>query len=150
MLDIGFSELVLICVVGLIILGPQKLPVMTRTIGTLMGRAQRYVSDVKSDIQRQMELEELKKMKASVEEAGQSLQNGLQAVESSMQSFSSDFDAEFDAMANQNAANTFYKHGLHMGAKPRSWIQEQGDERIRSKLRGRLRRRYLVKKPRHE
>jgi sec-independent protein translocase protein TatB len=57
MFDIGFSELILLAVVALVVVGPKRLPVATRTFGTLMGRAQRYVSDVKSDIQRQMDLE---------------------------------------------------------------------------------------------
>ncbi|HEX7234452.1 MAG TPA: Sec-independent protein translocase protein TatB, partial [Nitrosospira sp.] len=65
MFDISFAELVVIAVVALIVVGPERLPKAARTLGYLLGRAQRYVADVKSDIQREMELEELKKLKAS-------------------------------------------------------------------------------------
>ena len=62
MFDIGFSELLVIGLVALGVVGPKRLPVATRTVGTLLGRAQRYVNDVKSDIQRQVDLEELRKV----------------------------------------------------------------------------------------
>ena len=60
MFDFGFSELILIGVVMLVVVGPERLPKVARTAGLLLGRVQRYVSDVKSDIQREMQLEELK------------------------------------------------------------------------------------------
>ena len=61
MFDIGFSELLVIGLVALIVIGPEKLPRVARTLGHLMGRLQRYVADVKADINREIELEELKK-----------------------------------------------------------------------------------------
>ena len=60
MFDIGFSELVVIMVVALVVIGPERLPKVTRTMGHLWGRAQRYVNSVKSDIERDMQLEELR------------------------------------------------------------------------------------------
>ena len=65
MFDIGFSELVVIAVVALIVLGPERLPKAARTMGHLFGRLQRYVNDVKADINREIELEELRKAFAS-------------------------------------------------------------------------------------
>ena len=62
MFDIGFSELLLIAIVALIVIGPQQLPRVARTLGHLFGRMQRYVNDVKADITREMELHELKKI----------------------------------------------------------------------------------------
>ena len=62
MFDIGFSELIVIAVVALIVIGPERLPKVARTLGHLLGRAQRYVSDVKSDINREIQLDELKKL----------------------------------------------------------------------------------------
>ena len=59
MFDFGFSELMVIGVVMLIVVGPERLPKVARTAGHLLGRVQRYVTDVKSDIQREMQLEEL-------------------------------------------------------------------------------------------
>jgi sec-independent protein translocase protein TatB len=61
-IDLGIFG-ALIGAVALIVIGPEKLPRVARTIGTLLGKAQRYVSDVKAEVNRSMELEELKKMK---------------------------------------------------------------------------------------
>ncbi len=75
MFDISFTEILVIAVVGLVVLGPERLPQVARTLGHLFGRAQRYVNDVKSDIQREMELEELRKLKTSVQDAARSIEN---------------------------------------------------------------------------
>ncbi|SET32127.1 Sec-independent protein translocase TatB [Nitrosospira multiformis] len=77
MFDISFSEILVIAAVALIVIGPERLPKVARTLGHLFGRAQRYVNDVKSDIQREIELDELKKWKASVEETGRSIENSV-------------------------------------------------------------------------
>ncbi|MDP2793501.1 MAG: Sec-independent protein translocase protein TatB [Sulfurisoma sp.] len=66
MFDVGFSELIVIGLVALIVIGPQRLPTVARTVGHLLGRLQRYVSDVKSDINREMQLDELKKLQEQV------------------------------------------------------------------------------------
>lgn len=73
MFDIGFSELMVIALVGLIVIGPERLPKVARTMGHLLGRLQRYVSDVKSDISREMQLEELKKLQVQVQEQARDL-----------------------------------------------------------------------------
>ncbi len=75
MFDIGFSELLVIGVVALIVIGPQKLPRVARTVGHLAGRLQRYVSDVKADINREIELDELRKMRDSMEKAASDMQS---------------------------------------------------------------------------
>jgi len=77
MFDIGFSEMMLIAIVALIVIGPQRLPKVARTLGHLFGRMQRYVNDVKADISREMELEELKKMQASMEETARSMHDSV-------------------------------------------------------------------------
>lgn len=66
MFDVGFSELILIALVALIVIGPERLPKVARTVGHLLGRLQRYVNDVKSDINREMQLDELKKLQEQV------------------------------------------------------------------------------------
>jgi len=68
-IDLGIAKMALIGVVALIVIGPEKLPKVARTVGTLLGKAQRYVSDVKAEVSRSMELDELRKMKDSVETA---------------------------------------------------------------------------------
>jgi sec-independent protein translocase protein TatB len=78
MFDIGFSELLVIGVVALIVIGPEKLPRMARTAGVLAGRLQRYVSDVKADINREIELDELRKMRDSMQQAATDMQSSVQ------------------------------------------------------------------------
>jgi sec-independent protein translocase protein TatB len=77
MFDIGFSELFIIMVVGLIVIGPERLPKVARTLGALFGRLQRYVNDVKADISREVELEELRKMNTEFEEAARSVEKSV-------------------------------------------------------------------------
>ena len=77
MFDVGISEIMVIAVVALIVLGPEKLPKTARTLGHLFGRLQRYVSDVKADINRELALEELKKMQAEVKTAATDFQSSV-------------------------------------------------------------------------
>lgn len=79
MFDIAFSEMLIIAIVALVILGPERLPKVARTAGHLLGRLQRYVNDVKSDINREMHLEELKKLQAQVEDSARSLERSVTA-----------------------------------------------------------------------
>ncbi|MBM3375958.1 MAG: twin-arginine translocase subunit TatB [Betaproteobacteria bacterium] len=144
MLDIGFSELLLIAGVGLIVLGPKRLPVVTRTVGTLLGRAQRYVADVKGDIQRQMELEELRKVQQSVSDLGASIEKTVSGLEAEAQALGSEVSSGLDDFSSVYDK----KSGLFIGAPARSWTQEQADLRVRDRVRARLRRRFLVKRPR--
>lgn len=78
MFDVGFSELMVIAVVALIVIGPERLPKVARTAGHLLGRLQRYVNDVKSDINREMQLEELKKLQGQLQDSARSFENSIQ------------------------------------------------------------------------
>lgn len=75
MIDFGFDKIALIGAVALIVIGPQKLPRVARTVGHLIGKAQRYVADVKAEVNRSIELEELQKMKSQFETAASDIQN---------------------------------------------------------------------------
>jgi sec-independent protein translocase protein TatB len=77
MFDIGFSELLVIAIVALIVIGPERLPKVARTLGHLFGRMQRYVNDVKADITREMELDELRKLQSNIEDAARSIQTSV-------------------------------------------------------------------------
>ncbi len=94
MFDIAFSEMLIIAVVALIVLGPEKLPKVARTAGHLLGRLQRYVNDVKTDINREMQLEELKKLQTQVEESARSLERSvtkeMQSAEASLNQVAQD------------------------------------------------------------
>jgi sec-independent protein translocase protein TatB len=88
MFDISFTELLIIAVVALLVVGPERLPKVARTAGLLLGRLQRYVSDVKSDISREMQLEELKRVQRQVEDTARDMESSvhkeLSTVEESM------------------------------------------------------------------
>ena len=112
MFDIGFSEIMVIAVVALVVLGPEKLPKTARTLGHLFGRLQRYVADVKADINRELQLEELKKMQAEVKTAASDFQTSLNAsaqeVEANVRAVEASLNAaaagENVAGANESAA----------------------------------------------
>lgn len=85
MLDVSFTELMLIGVVALIVIGPERLPKVARTVGHLLGRAQRYVADVKTDIQREINLDEMNKLKKQMDDAASSLQASMRETTASIQ-----------------------------------------------------------------
>src|SRR3546814_12029610 len=84
MFDVSFSELMLVGVIALIVIGPERLPKVARTIGHLVGRAQRYVTDVKTDIQREMDLDELNNLKGQMEDAAKSVKSSMQHATDSL------------------------------------------------------------------
>lgn len=77
MIDFGFDKIALIGAVALIVIGPEKLPRVARTVGHLMGKAQRYVADVKAEVNRSIELDELRKMKTSFEDAARDVERSV-------------------------------------------------------------------------
>lgn len=88
MFDIGFSELLVIGVVALVVIGPERLPKVARTAGHLLGRMQRYVNDVKTDINREMQLDELKKLQSQVVESARTLESSVrQELDAAKSSF---------------------------------------------------------------
>jgi sec-independent protein translocase protein TatB len=89
MIDLGFDKLALIGAVALIVIGPEKLPRVARTVGHLLGKAQRYVSDVKAEVNRSIELDELKKMKTQFETAARDVE---QSVGEELRQTSGDFE----------------------------------------------------------
>ncbi|MBX9936675.1 MAG: Sec-independent protein translocase protein TatB [Burkholderiaceae bacterium] len=127
MIDIGITKLAIIGGIALVVIGPEKLPGLAKTIGTLLGRARRYVADVKEEVNRSMALDELKKMKDTVESAARDVENTIQTS-------ASDFEkswAETTALANEaqfgDAGFPEYKHPkkkwrLKQGATP-SWYK---------------------------
>jgi sec-independent protein translocase protein TatB len=96
MFDLGFSELMLIALVALVVIGPERLPRVARTMGHLAGRLQRYVADVKADINREVELDELKKMRDSMQEAASGMESSFN---SELQKTESELNAAADASA---------------------------------------------------
>lgn len=91
MFDIGFSEILMIVVVALIVIGPQKLPKVARTLGHLMGRVQRYVSGIKADITREMSTAEIRefeqKAREQVDSAEESIKQAAQEINKQINPF---------------------------------------------------------------
>jgi sec-independent protein translocase protein TatB len=85
MFDVGFSELVVIGLVALVVIGPERLPRVARTLGHLVGRLQRYVADVKADINREIELDELRKMRDQMQKAASDIESSVSAEVSATQ-----------------------------------------------------------------
>ncbi|MFZ4539159.1 Sec-independent protein translocase protein TatB [Propionivibrio sp.] len=112
MFDIGFSELIVIAIVALVVIGPERLPKVARTTGHLLGRMQRYVNDVKSDISREMQLDELKKLQAEVQDSArnfkQSISSDMQAVQQTVDQTAQSVvqDTALSANASVTAAET--------------------------------------------
>ncbi len=92
MIDFGFDKIALIGAVALIVIGPEKLPRVARTVGTLLGKARRYVADVKAEVNRSIELEELQKMKSQFETAARDVE---QTVNRDFNEVRQTFDQQF-------------------------------------------------------
>jgi sec-independent protein translocase protein TatB len=100
MFDFSFAELATIGVVALVVIGPERLPKVARTVGHLMGRAQRYVNDVKADIQREVELEEFRKLKQGMDDAAGELRSSLEETQNTLHTAGQTLQTELgDAMA---------------------------------------------------
>ncbi|WP_439586593.1 Sec-independent protein translocase protein TatB [Hydrogenophaga sp.] len=146
MIDLGISKLALIGAVALVVIGPEKLPRVARTVGALLGKAQRYVSDVKAEVSRSMELEELKKMKDSMTEAARDVESSVQSGASDFEKSWSDATAGLDGTSSTSSydANAplgslehpVYKHPkknwrLKQGAMPQ-WYKARAGVRTRT------------------
>jgi sec-independent protein translocase protein TatB len=130
MFDIGFSELLIIAVVALLVIGPERLPKAARTLGHLFGRMQRYVNDVKADISREMELEELKKLQASMQDAARSLEQSVskevRATETEFQKISDDASSSLSQPTEQQTEPPSNQLELGLDGAPRAGESKPG------------------------
>ena len=107
MIDFGFDKIALIGAVALIVIGPEKLPRVARTVGTLMGKARRYVADVKAEVNRTIELEELQKMKAQFETAARDVEQTVsREVNDAQQSVGSAFNDMQNAISGNPSGDS--------------------------------------------
>jgi len=118
MFDIGFSELVVIAVVALIVIGPERLPKAARTMGHLFGRLQRYVNDVKSDISREMELDELRKLQKQVQSAAADLKSSVEGAARDVESGVRDVESQLNAGAGGDTAAAEIEPARMMESSP--------------------------------
>jgi len=136
MIDIGLSKMVLVGAVALIVIGPEKLPRVARTVGTLLGKAQRYVNDVKAEVNRSMELDELKKMKEQVEGAAREVEQSIQTEASAFEKDWAEATGTAAAALEEPAALPVYKHPgknwrLKRGAMPQ-WYKARAGVRTKA------------------
>ena len=137
MIDLGISKIALIGAVALIVIGPEKLPRLARTVGTLLGKAQRYVNDVKQEVNRSMELDEFRKMKETVEDAARD-------VEGSIRTGATDFEKSWSDTATSTSSDGLsgfevfpeYRHPkkkwrLKRGATPQ-WFKARSGVRTKA------------------
>lgn len=143
MIDFGFDKIALIGAVALIVIGPEKLPRVARTVGHLIGKAQRYVADVKAEVNRSIELDELKKMKTEFEDAARNVHS---SVSSTIQQTSTDLQNtwnEATALPPNSGEHEVwtppppqYKHPkknwrLKRGATPQ-WYKQRAGVRVKA------------------
>ena len=127
MIDFGFDKIALIGAVALIVIGPEKLPKLARTVGHLFGKAQRYVADVKAEVNRSIELDELKKMRTQFEDAARNVE---ETVRSEVNEAKSSFDADW----NSATANSIGYDGLGsetLAPPPPSYSQPKKNWRLK-------------------
>jgi sec-independent protein translocase protein TatB len=103
MIDLGLSKIAIIGVVALIVIGPEKLPKVARMAGTLYGRAQRYLHDVKSEVSREIELDELRNLHKEVHESAQSFKD---EVEQSVSSHVDEVEALWDGRSTVSSSSS--------------------------------------------
>jgi sec-independent protein translocase protein TatB len=121
--DVGFSELMVIAVVALIVIGPERLPRVARTMGHLFGRLQRYVNDVKADINREIELEELRKFKTTFEDAARGFESSVNSAVGSVQTEVAKTESELNSLAQ---AGETASPASPQAAQPAAPAQEAG------------------------
>ena len=139
MIDLGIEKMLVIGAVALIVIGPEKLPRVARTVGTLLGKAQRYVSEVKAEVNRSIELEELKKMKDTVETAARDVENSIHASASELEKQWSEVastTATTQALAEPSPSYPEYRHPrkkwrIKQGATP-SWYKARNGIRTKA------------------
>jgi sec-independent protein translocase protein TatB len=104
--DIAFSEIIVIGVVALVVIGPERLPKVAKTLGHMYGRLQRYVSDVKADINREMELDELRKLQSEVQSAARDLESSMTSAARQVESGVRSVETQLNEAGNPPAVAT--------------------------------------------
>lgn len=136
MIDLGISKLALIGAVALIVIGPEKLPRVARTVGTLLGKAQRYINDVKQEVNRSMELDEFRKMKESVESTAREVENSIQSGASEFEKSWADVTGSATDFSGGSGSVAQYRHPkknwrLKQGATPQ-WFKARSGVRTKA------------------
>ena len=135
MFDIGVTKLAIVGGIALIVIGPEKLPGLARTFGTLLGRARRYVADVKEEVNRSMDLDELRKAQASLQDAAQAVQSSIDQSTTAIENSIAQASAQ-DANSEPVPYYSFYRPvkkrwRTKIGATPK-WYKARNGVRTRA------------------
>ncbi len=127
MFDIGFSEMVVLAVVALVVLGPERLPKVAKQAGAWMGKLRRYVDDVKSDINRQMELTELRNLKSQLTDAAKDIETSISSTVSEVQTSFNDVQKSLEGSADTEPRTDWDK--IYATRRARERIRDRRIER---------------------
>ena len=135
MFDIGVTKLAIVGGIALIVIGPEKLPGLARTFGTMLGRARRYVADVKEEVNRSMDLDELRKAQASLQDAAQAVQSSIDQSTTAIENSIAQASAQ-DANSEPVPYYSFYRPvkkswRAKIGATPK-WYKARSGMRTRA------------------
>jgi len=141
MFDFSIGEIAVIGVVALVVLGPERMPKVARTVGEWIGKAQRYVNEVKSDINREMELAELKKIQEEARSAAQSIQSSVQGIHADLNQTAADLQNSVQGTvptpptdpAFDDTSNRWRSHMFSRRYKPGPSIDDLAEEVARLK-----------------
>jgi sec-independent protein translocase protein TatB len=133
--DIGVTKLAIVGGIALIVIGPEKLPGLARTFGTLLGRARRYVADVKQEVNRSMDLDELRKAQATLQDAAQAVQSSIDQSATAIENSIAEASAQ-DANSEPVPYYSFYRPvkkrwRTKIGATPK-WYKARNGVRTRA------------------
>jgi len=133
--DIGVTKLAIVGGIALIVIGPEKLPGLARTFGTMLGRARRYVADVKEEVNRSMDLDELRKAQASLQDAAQAVQSSIDQSTAAIEHSIAEATAQ-DAASEPVPYYSFYRPvkkrwRAKIGATP-NWYKARNGVRTRA------------------
>lgn len=101
MFDVGFSELMLIGIVALVVIGPERMPKVARTVGALLGRAQRYVNELKADIESEVDVEEFNRIKSTFYDAAKSIEHSASQVKEELDATAASVNESRESSATQ-------------------------------------------------
>ena len=125
MIDLGISKIALIGAVALIVIGPEKLPRVARTVGMLLGKAQRYIADVKAEVSKSIELDELKKMKDTMQEAASDVENTIHTGVTDFEKEWKDATSEAGSSRSDADINAYTIYPIYSHPK-KKWRVKQG------------------------
>ncbi|MEL0214595.1 MAG: hypothetical protein VW948_02305 [Burkholderiaceae bacterium] len=133
MLDVGFFEIIIVALACLLIVGPERLPVVFKTLGILVGRAQNYVSKVKSDVEKELNFSEYEATKTELKDFGKKYGEELLSLENEIHDLSSSIEGSSESLSEEKMIR------FHINSPKLSWREENFQLKIRERVRARIR-----------